>query len=103
MVDGVAHPLYHRADGATPSTIDGYPHKKCNVMPAAGTIVAGSKYGFFGNLRISHICGILREITIDRSDHVLFESDMYVLRGIMHVDVIEADTDAIVTAKTAAA
>ena len=71
-------------------------------MPAAGTISAATKYAWFGDPRMSHICGMLRDIKIVSSDQALFESDMTVVRGVMHVDIQEADVTAIVTGKTAA-
>lgn len=96
-------PVLERANGQIPANVDGYEFEYGSRMPAAGTISAGDIYAFFGNLRVSHIVGMLRDIQIAESDHALFESDMKILRGIMHVDIQEAETNAIVTAKTAAA
>jgi len=105
LKDDNGNPLYLRGDVKEPSTIDGYPYDVSPRMPAAATVTAtpGSKYAFYGDLRKSHIVGMLRDIEIARSDQALFESDMSVVRGIMHLDIQEQDADAIVTAKTAAA
>ena len=96
-------PLYQRGNQREPSTIDDYPYQLSPRMPASGSIGAAELYAFFGNLRLSHIVGMVRDIEIARSEHALFESDMMAIRGTMHVDIQEADASAIVTAKTAAA
>jgi len=95
-------PIFERANGEMPANIDGYPFDFGNTMVAAGSVTTATKYAFFGDLRQSHICGMLRDINIAASEHVLFESDMHMLRAVMHVDIVEAETNAIITAKTAA-
>jgi len=95
-------PVFERANGQMPANIDGYPFTYGNRMIAVGSVSAGTKYAWFGDLGISHIVGMLRDVTIDRSDHAFFVSDQAAIRGIMHVDMAEADVDAIVVAKTAA-
>jgi len=95
-----APPLFRRGGDGLPATIDDFPFTVCPRMPAAGTITTAAKYAFFGNLRMSHLVGMVRDIEIARSDQVLFESDMTAVRGIMHLDIQEADASAIVTGIT---
>ncbi len=96
-------PMYDRGDAREPSTIDAYPYVYGNRMPAASACTgASSKYGFFGDLKLSHIVGMIRDILIDTSDHVYFSSDMTAMRGLIQVDVAEQDATAVVVAKTAA-
>lgn len=96
-------PMYDRGDAKEPNTIDGYPYHMSNRMPAKASVTAGVKYSFFGDLQKSHYFGMVGAIEIAQSDHVLFASDMTVIRGIAHVDCKEADVTAIVIGKTAAA
>jgi len=96
-------PLYQRSDQGVPATIDDFPFMWTPRMPASGSIGAAAKYAWFGDLQKSHIVGMIRSIELAKSEHALFESDMTVTRGILHVDCQEQDATAIVTAKTAAA
>jgi len=95
-------PLYERASGQMPANIDGYPFTTGNTMTAAGSVSADTAYAWFGDLGVSHIVGMLHDINISASEHVVFESDMHMMRAIMHVDIQEAETNAIVRAATAA-
>ena len=102
LKDTNGNPLYMRGDVREPSTIDGYPYTISPRMTAAASATAGVIYAFFGDLRRSHVVGMLRDISIERSTDALFESDMTAVRGVMHLDIVEQDANAIVTAKTAA-
>jgi len=96
-------PLYERGGNGEPNTIDNYPYSICQRFPAAAAATADVKWGAFGDLRLSHYFGMLCNIQIDQSEHVRFENDMTVLRGLAHADAAEKDADATVVAKTAAA
>ena len=95
-------PVFERANGQMPANIDGYPFTYGNRMVAAGSVSAATKYAWFGDLSISHIVGMLRDVEIAKSEHAYFLSDQAAIRGTMHVDMAEADVNAIVVAKTAA-
>jgi len=95
-------PLYQRGGNGEPNTIDDYPYVLSPRMTAAGSISASTLYAAFGDLRYSHVVGMIRNIEIAQSEHALFESDMTAIRAVLHVDCQEADATAVVTAKTAA-
>jgi len=95
-------PLYQRGGNGEANTIDDYPYIVTPRMPAASTIANSDKYAWFGNLRMSHIVGMIRDIEITRSEHAAFESDQTLIKGVVHVDIQEQDASAIVTAKAAA-
>lgn len=95
-------PLYQRGSNGEPNTIDDYPYFISPRMPAAGAITASTKWGFFGNLRLSHVVGMIGNIEIARSTDAAFEADMTLIRAIVHCDIQEADVTAVVTGKTAA-
>lgn len=103
LKDTNGNPLYLRGDVREPSTIDGYPYVISPRMPAASAITDAHIYGFYGDLRKSHIVGMLQDMSIGMSEHAAWESDMTVVRGIMHIDIQETDPNAVVTAKSAAA
>lgn len=96
-------PLYQRGSNGEPNTIDDYPYSTCQRFPAAGAATAGVEWGVFGDLRLSHYFGMMGGIEIAQSEHVRFESDMTVVRGIAYADAALKDADAIVVAETAAA
>lgn len=94
-------PLFDRGSGGEPSMIDGYPYSLVNRMPTATTAEAASQdYAVFGDPSLSHLVGMIQDIQIATSDQALFESDLTALRGIMHVDMTEVDSDALVIAAT---
>jgi HK97 family phage major capsid protein len=95
-------PLYLRGGNGEPNTIDDYPYIISPRMPVRTSISNANKYAAFGDLRRSHMVGMLRELEIASSDQAGFLTDQTYVRGIMHVDIQEIDADAMVTAKTAA-
>ena len=98
--DTLGHPLFDRGSNGEPNTVDGYPYSTCQRFPAAGSVGADTKWGAFGDLRLSHFFGMLGAIAIDTSEHVRFEHDMTVLRGIAMADAALKDANAVVTMKT---
>jgi len=94
--------LYERGNQGEPNTIDGYPYTISNKMPAKGAITAGDPWAVYGDLRLSHMFGMVGNIRIDRSEHVYFASDATAIRGIAEVDCAERNADAVVVAETAA-
>lgn len=93
-------PLFQRGGNGEPNTIDGYPYTTCQRFPAAAAASAAVKWGAFGDLRLSHYFGMLGGIQIDQSEHVRFEHDMTVIRGIAMMDCKVKDADATIIAKT---
>lgn len=97
---GEGLPLFERGNNGEPNTIDGYPYSICQRFPASASVTASTKWGAFGDLRLSHYFGMLQGVTIDQSEHSRFESDVTVIRGLAHVDAALADENAIVIAKS---
>ena len=95
-------PLYDRGSNGEPNTIDGYPYTITQCAPAASAITASVKGGWFGDLRMSHVFGMIGDIEIAESEHVYFESDMRAIRAVVSVDCQETDANAVVTWKPAA-
>ncbi|NLF31577.1 MAG: phage major capsid protein [Planctomycetes bacterium] len=98
-----ALPIFERGGGREPNTLNGYPYTISSRFPAASAIAAGTKFGAFGDLRLSHVFGMIGDITVDTSRDALFENDMTAIRALAHVDCQEADADAVVVLKAAAA
>lgn len=98
--DTLGHPLYERGGNAEPNTVDGFPYTVCQRFPAAGSVSASTKWGAFGNLRLSHFFGMLGAIEIAQSEHVRFQQDVTCLRGIAYFDAALKDANAVVTMKT---
>ena len=96
----VGTPLYERGGNGEPNTIDNYPYSVCQRFPAAGGVGASTKWGAFGQLQLSHYFGMLTNIGFAASEHVRFEYDVTVVRGMAEVDAALKDGNAIVTAKT---
>jgi HK97 family phage major capsid protein len=93
-------PLYLQGTNGEPNTIDGYPYKISQRMPAAAACVSASnKWGIFGDLRLAYFFGMIGEIRIDLSEHIYFESDATAVRGVAYMDAKEVDKDAVVVAK----
>lgn len=97
-------PIYDRGNGARePAAIDGFPYALGTRCPTVAAAATGNPYAVFGDWRLAMYVGMIRNIAIASSEHAYFPSDMTAIRGIMHVAVAEADADAMVIAKTAAA
>ena len=94
-------PLYERGGNGEPNTIDNFPYSICQRFPAA-SVGADAEWAAFGDLRLSHYFGMLGGIQLAQSEHVRFESDVTVIRGLAHADAATKDADAIVLAKTKA-
>jgi len=93
-------PLYERGSNGEPNTIDNYPYSTCQRFPAAGGVGAATKWGIFGDLQLSHYFGMMGGIEIAMSEHVRFEHDMTVIRGLAYADAALKDGNAVKTAKT---
>ncbi len=93
-------PLYERGDNGEPNTIDNYPYTTCQRFTAAGSVGADEKWGAFGDLRLSHFFGMLGAVEFAQSEHVRFESDVTMIRGLAHFDAAVKDANATVIAKT---
>jgi len=102
LKDSNGNPLYLRGNNGEPNTIDGYPYAICQRFTASGSVSAGTKFGAFGDLRLSHFFGMLNAIEIAASEHCRFEQGVVVVRGMAFADAAEKDANAIVTMKTAA-
>ncbi|HOD79962.1 MAG: Phage capsid family protein [Planctomycetes bacterium ADurb.Bin126] len=95
-------PLYERGGDGLPATIDGFPFTVGPRCPAKASVTASVKFGWFGDLNLSHLVGMIRDIEIATSEHAAFTTDQTLTRGILHVDMAEQDADAVVTMKPAA-
>lgn len=93
-------PLYDRGNNGEPNTIDNYPYTTCQRFTAAGSVGAAEKWAAFGDLRLSHYFGMMGGIEIAQSEHVRFENDMTVIRGLAYADAALKDADALIVAKT---
>ena len=94
-------PLYQRGGDGEPNTIDGYPYTVSNHFPARAAVGAAAKWAAFGDLRLSHMFGMLGQVQIDTDSSVGFPSDTTCIRGLAHVDCQEQDANAAIIAKTA--
>ena len=91
--------VYTRGDNGDPNMIDDYPYTICQRFPTKAAAITGVKWGALGDLRLSHYWGMLGSIEVASSEHVKFDSDMTVIRGLAHFDSALKDGSAIVTAK----
>ncbi|HUU90943.1 MAG TPA: phage major capsid protein [Phycisphaerae bacterium] len=92
----VGTPLYERGSNGEPNTIDGYPYKICQRFPAAAAATAAVPWGAFGDLRLAYLFGEMGGIELATSEHVQFNEDMTVLRGIAYAHAALKDADAVV-------
>jgi len=94
--------LWDKGDVASglPSTIDGFPYTISPKFPAKASVTAATVFSAFGDPRMSHIVGMLRDIQIDASDQAFWTSDQIGFRGLVVWDFKEADADAMVLGKT---
>jgi len=83
-----------------PATINGYPYTFSSRFPAKASIGASTEFCAFGDPALSHILGMLQDMRLDMSPAPWYASDATAVRGIAHVNVQEADTDAMVKGKT---
>ena len=91
--------VYTRGDNGDPNMIDDYPYTICQRFPTKAASTNGVKWGALGDLRLSHYWGMLGNIEIASSEHVKFDSDMTVIRGLAYFDSALKDGKAVVTAK----
>ena len=98
--DTNGNPLYDRANGREPASIDGYPYVLSTHYPAKANVGAAAKWATFGDLRMAYMFGMLQDIAIDTSRDAGFESDTTLVRGLTHVDAKEIDANAVVNGIT---
>lgn len=92
----VGTPLYERGSNAEPNTIDGWPYTTCQRFVPAASITTSTRWGAFGDLSLSHFFGMMGGIEIASSEHVQFNEDMTVLRGLAHAHAATKDASATV-------
>jgi len=93
-------PLFLRGGFDEPNTIDGYPYTTCQRFTAAGSVAGSTRWGVFGDLRRSHMFGEMGSIELATSEHVQFNEDMTVLRGLAYAHAALKDANAVVGIKT---
>ncbi|HUX16287.1 MAG TPA: phage major capsid protein [Phycisphaerae bacterium] len=97
MRDSTGQYVYRQPNDANAMVLNGYPAVMAQVMTAAASLVASSKFCAFGDLRMAMFWGMARAIQIGQSEHAAWNSDITMVRGIAHVDAAEADSDALIT------
>lgn len=100
---GASALIWDRGDGVggqMPPTINGYPYTISNKFPAVGGIGASEEFCAFGDLRMSHFLGMVRDVMLATSEHAAFGQDATLFRGLASFDIQEQDATATVVGKT---
>jgi len=94
--------LWDRGDvgRGLPSTLDGFPYTISPKFPAKAGVTAATTFCAFGDPRMSHVVGMLRDIQIDTSDQAFWTSDQTGFRALVQWDFEEQDAAAMVLGKT---
>jgi HK97 family phage major capsid protein len=97
--NGNGQPIFDRGvAGVEPASIDGYPYTLSTRMPASSTVAAGGKFALFGDFKRAFLWGMMRSIQIDTSAEVWFSQDLVAVRGLVHVDMDEVDSNSVIAA-----
>ncbi|MFB3893229.1 MAG: phage major capsid protein [Phycisphaerae bacterium] len=93
--------IFTRGSNGEPNMIDDYRYNICQKWPpAASAATASVKFGAFGDIRLSHVFGLLNQIEISQSEHVLFNSDATAIRFIGQAHAALRDANALVVLQT---
>ena len=92
--------IYRRADDRGKEILNGYRVHVAQILPAAASVGAATKYGAFGDLQRAYYVGMIRNIEIAASEDVWFPQNMTGIRGIVYADAAEAASGCLVTLKT---